>query len=89
MVPVPQIMIDTIGQTRRFIVKISSHNLTGKTQTLTVMKVLPLEAPAPASKVEEDVAEDPGNGSDDHEDESVKRAGDGVENEGAKRARSG
>ncbi|CAN7077606.1 unnamed protein product [Brassica oleracea var. botrytis] len=47
IVPVPQAMIDTIGQTRKFIVKVSNHNLTAKTQTLTVTKVLPLEAPEP------------------------------------------
>ncbi|KAG2304314.1 hypothetical protein Bca4012_082723 [Brassica carinata] len=36
LVPVPQDLIDTIGQTRKFIVKVSNNNLTGKTQTLTV-----------------------------------------------------
>ncbi|CAN6840607.1 unnamed protein product [Brassica oleracea] len=45
IVPVPQAMIDTIGQTRKFIVKVSNHNLTAKTQTLTATKVLPLEVP--------------------------------------------
>ncbi|CAN6908006.1 unnamed protein product [Brassica oleracea] len=45
IVPVPQAMIDTIGQTRKFIVKVSNHNLTAKTQTLTAKKVLPLEVP--------------------------------------------
>ncbi|KAG2252465.1 hypothetical protein Bca52824_082601 [Brassica carinata] len=45
IVPVPQAMIDTIGQTRKFIVKVSDHNLNGKSQTLTVTKVLPLKAP--------------------------------------------
>ncbi|CAF2174416.1 unnamed protein product [Brassica napus] len=40
LVPVPQALIDTIGQTRKFIVKVSDHNLTGKTQALTVTKVL-------------------------------------------------
>ncbi|CAN6827227.1 unnamed protein product [Brassica oleracea] len=47
IVPVPQAMIDTIGQTRKFIVKVSDHNLNGKSQTLTVTKVLPLKAPEP------------------------------------------
>ncbi|CAN6844047.1 unnamed protein product [Brassica oleracea var. botrytis] len=45
IVPVPQAIIDTIGQTRKFIVKVSIYNLTAKTQTLNVTKVLPLEAP--------------------------------------------
>ncbi|CAG7893769.1 unnamed protein product [Brassica rapa] len=40
LVPVPQALINTIGQTRKFIVKVSTHNLTGKTQSLTVTKVL-------------------------------------------------
>ncbi|XP_048624109.1 uncharacterized protein LOC106404337 [Brassica napus] len=39
IVLVPQAMIDTIGQTRKFIVKVSDHNLNGKSQTLTVTKV--------------------------------------------------
>ena len=41
----PQALIDTIGQTRKFVVKVSKHNLEGKTQALTVTKVLPLEVP--------------------------------------------
>nr|VDC87201.1 unnamed protein product [Brassica rapa] len=44
-VPVPQALLDTIGQTRKFIVKVSDHNLTGKTQTITVTKILPPDAP--------------------------------------------
>ncbi|CAF2109170.1 unnamed protein product [Brassica napus] len=48
-VPVPQALLDTIGQTRKFIVKVSDHNLTGKTQTITATKILPPEAPLPAS----------------------------------------
>ncbi|CAH8362295.1 unnamed protein product, partial [Eruca vesicaria subsp. sativa] len=34
IVPVPQALIATIRQTQKFIVKVSNHNLTGKTQTL-------------------------------------------------------
>ncbi|WZZ57760.1 hypothetical protein YC2023_057867 [Brassica napus] len=52
IVPVPQAMIDTIGQTRKFIVKVSDHNLNGKSQTLTVTKVLLLEAPEPVVETE-------------------------------------
>ncbi|KAF2566029.1 hypothetical protein F2Q68_00024625 [Brassica cretica] len=44
-VPVPQALLDIIGQTRKFIVKVSDHNLTGKTQTITVTKILPPKAP--------------------------------------------
>uniref|UniRef100_A0A0D3DE06 Replication factor A C-terminal domain-containing protein n=1 Tax=Brassica oleracea var. oleracea TaxID=109376 RepID=A0A0D3DE06_BRAOL len=55
MVPVPQALSDTIGQTRKFIVKVSNHNLDGKTQTLTVTKVLQSEAPEVEGELEEDV----------------------------------
>ncbi|KAH0893752.1 LOW QUALITY PROTEIN: hypothetical protein HID58_056181 [Brassica napus] len=43
-VPVPQALLDAIGQKRRFIVKI---------QTLTVTKILPPEAPQPIEHLEE------------------------------------
>ncbi|CAN7071130.1 unnamed protein product [Brassica oleracea var. botrytis] len=89
IVPVPQAMIDTIGQTRKFIVKVSNHNLTAKTQILTVTKVLPLEAPEPEGNLGENVDEEPDNEREDHADESVKRGADGIESEGAKRAKSG
>ncbi|KAL0864537.1 hypothetical protein Bca101_043655 [Brassica carinata] len=48
-VPVPQALLDTIGQTRKFIIKVSAHNLEGKTQSLTVTKILPPEFPRPAT----------------------------------------
>ncbi|KAG2314436.1 hypothetical protein Bca52824_017558 [Brassica carinata] len=48
-VPVPQALLDTIGQTRKFIIKVSAHNLEGKTQSLTVTKILPPEVPSPAT----------------------------------------
>ncbi|CAN6996457.1 unnamed protein product [Brassica oleracea var. botrytis] len=64
IVPVPQAMIDTIGQTRKFIAKVSNHNLTAKTQTLTaktqtltVTKVLPPDAPEPEGNLGENVGE--------------------------------
>ncbi|KAF2532659.1 hypothetical protein F2Q70_00030603 [Brassica cretica] len=82
IVPVPQAMIDTIGQTRKFIVKVSNHNLTAKTQTLTVTKVLPLEAPEPEGNLGENVGEESYNEREDHADESVKRGADGIESEG-------
>ena len=57
-------MIDTIGQTRKFIAKVSNHNLTAKTQTLTaktqtltVTKVLPPDAPEPEGNLGENVGE--------------------------------
>ncbi|KAF8107755.1 hypothetical protein N665_0117s0026 [Sinapis alba] len=39
-VPVPDALISTIGQTYKFIVKVSDHNLTGNTRALTVTKIL-------------------------------------------------
>ncbi|XP_018475600.1 uncharacterized protein LOC108846914 [Raphanus sativus] len=53
MVPVPQALIATIGQTRTFVIKVSKHNLDGKTQALTVTKVLPLRVPALEGTIEE------------------------------------
>ncbi|KAG2281338.1 hypothetical protein Bca52824_052558 [Brassica carinata] len=89
IVPVPQAMVDTIGQTRKFIVKVSTHNLDGKTQTLTVTKVLPLEAPGPETKSGESVDGEPVNGGEDHAAESVKRVADGVESAVVKRNKCG
>ncbi|KAL0721136.1 hypothetical protein Bca4012_035735 [Brassica carinata] len=89
IVPVPQALIDTIGQTRTFIVKVSSHNLTAKTQTLTVTKVLPLEVIEPEANLGENVDEEPVNEGDDDVAETVKRVADGVGSEGAKRAKCG
>ncbi|CAF2087041.1 unnamed protein product, partial [Brassica napus] len=56
LVPVPQALIDTIGQTRKFVVKVSDHNLTGKTQALTVTKVLTPEVPEAKANLEGNVA---------------------------------
>ncbi|KAL0898572.1 hypothetical protein Bca101_082533 [Brassica carinata] len=38
--PIPEALINTIGQTHKFSVKVTDHNLTGKTQTITVTKIL-------------------------------------------------
>ncbi|CAG7895889.1 unnamed protein product, partial [Brassica rapa] len=84
-----QAMIDTIGQTRKFIVKVSTHNLDGKSQTLTVTKVLPHEAPEPVIEPVENVDTESDGGGGEHENESAKRSVDGVESDGAKRARCG
>ncbi|KAF2583415.1 hypothetical protein F2Q68_00003714 [Brassica cretica] len=74
-VPVPQTLMDTIGQTRKFVVKVSQHNLTGKTQTITVTKVLP--EPAPQNAIE------------DPADERIRKASNSLESQEAKRAKSG
>ncbi|KAF3521854.1 hypothetical protein F2Q69_00048952 [Brassica cretica] len=103
IVPMPQALIDTIGQTRKFIVKVSKYNLTGKTQSLTVTKVLPPEAVEPVLELEEDVivpdsqetlqigvAEDgPSTGFRESVGEREKRAADMVEAKEPKRAKCG
>ncbi|CAN6824529.1 unnamed protein product [Brassica oleracea] len=67
---------------------VSNHNLTAKTQTLTVTKVLPLEAPEPKGNLGVNVGEEADSESEDHADESVKRGADGIGSEGVKRAKS-
>lgn len=52
--PVPQALLDTVGQTHKFLMKVSEHNLEGKTQTIIVTKILPREAPPPLGHLEED-----------------------------------
>ncbi|CDY60774.1 BnaC05g50090D [Brassica napus] len=98
LVPVPQALIDTIGQTRKFVVKVSKHNLTGQTQSLTVTKVLTLEVPEVEANLEGNVAVPDTRETLDKEDAdddpstcfgSVKRAADKVEADDPKRARSG
>ncbi|CAN7087728.1 unnamed protein product [Brassica oleracea var. botrytis] len=44
-VPVPEALINTIGQSHKFCVKVTKHNLSGKTRALTVTKILPLDTP--------------------------------------------
>ncbi|KAL0815878.1 hypothetical protein Bca101_072322 [Brassica carinata] len=103
IVPVPQALIDTIGQTRKFVVKVSKHNLEGKTQALTVTKVLPLEATAPDGNLEENVivpaveetlqmgkrVDGPSSEHEDSVDEAVKRSFDRDESGEAKRTKCG
>uniref|UniRef100_M4FEV4 Replication factor A C-terminal domain-containing protein n=1 Tax=Brassica campestris TaxID=3711 RepID=M4FEV4_BRACM len=59
VVPVPQALINIIGQTRTFVIKISKHNVEGKTQSLTVTKVLPLDGQALGCDLAADVAVSP------------------------------
>ncbi|XP_056867374.1 uncharacterized protein LOC130512913 [Raphanus sativus] len=87
--PVPQAMLDTIGQTRKFIVTVSSHNLEGNTRTLTVTKLLPLEAPESSANLGVDSVEDRGGEEDEHAGESGKKGADGIESDGAKRTKCG
>ncbi|CDY32182.1 BnaCnng06910D [Brassica napus] len=89
VVPVPQALVDTIGQTRKFVVKVSKHNLEGKTQALTVTKVLPLEAPVLEGVLEENVDEEPADERDEAAGGTVKRNSDGIESGETKRAKCG
>ncbi|KAF2533782.1 hypothetical protein F2Q70_00029394 [Brassica cretica] len=41
--PVPEALINTIGQRHKFCVKVTEHNLSGKTRSFTVTKILPLD----------------------------------------------
>ncbi|KAF3492944.1 hypothetical protein DY000_02055493 [Brassica cretica] len=82
LIPVPQTLVDTIGRTYRFIVKVSDRNLKGQIHTLTVTMVLPLDAPEPVEALVETVSEEPVDG-------RVKRGSDLVESGEVKRAKSG
>ncbi|CAN6900413.1 unnamed protein product [Brassica oleracea] len=82
LIPVPQTLVDTIRRTYMFIVKVSDRNLKGHIHTLTVTKVLPLDAPEPVEALVEIVSEEPVDG-------RVKRGSDLVESGEAKRAKSG
>ncbi|WZZ27754.1 hypothetical protein YC2023_011155 [Brassica napus] len=103
LVPVPQALIDSIGQTHKFIVKVSNHNLTGKTHTLTVTKVLTPEVPElegnlvgnvilldAQGPLQKGVAEDgPSTRFEESDGQGVKRAANNVEAEDPKRAKCG
>ncbi|CAF1894393.1 unnamed protein product, partial [Brassica napus] len=43
--PVPEALISTIGQRHKFCVKVTEDNLSGKTRSLTVTKIIPLDTP--------------------------------------------
>ncbi|KAF2566391.1 hypothetical protein F2Q68_00027898 [Brassica cretica] len=102
-VPVPQALLDTIGQTHRFIVKVSDHNLTGKTHTITVAKIFPPEAPHPIAPLGEDAipatsndilkigSEESGacKGFGDSAGDRVRKASESIESDEAKRSKSG
>ncbi|KAF3583607.1 hypothetical protein F2Q69_00026664 [Brassica cretica] len=87
LVPVPQALIDTIGHTRKFIVKVSDHNLTGKTQALTVTKVLPLKVQEVEGTLEGTLQNGVADGNLPTCVGIVKRAANNVETEDPKRAR--
>ncbi|CAH8382597.1 unnamed protein product [Eruca vesicaria subsp. sativa] len=95
VVPVPQALIDTIGQTHMFVIKISDYNFTGKSKDLTFTKVLRPQTPEPEVNVAENLvvpsADEAlqGDNPEESADERVKRSSDMVETEEAKLARCG
>ncbi|CAN6908302.1 unnamed protein product [Brassica oleracea] len=52
-VSVPEALISTICQKHNFCVKVTKHNLKGKSRSLTVTKILPLDTPAATEYSEE------------------------------------
>ncbi|CAH8330375.1 unnamed protein product [Eruca vesicaria subsp. sativa] len=88
IVPVPQALIDTIGQTRVHCEGIK-HNFTGKIQTLTITMVLPLEDPEAEGNLGENVKEEPVDDKEEPADDSLKRSSDGIATGETKRAKCG
>ncbi|CAH8337213.1 unnamed protein product [Eruca vesicaria subsp. sativa] len=86
---VPQALLNAIGETRKFLVKVSSHNFTGKVQSLTVTKVLPLEAPVPDASLGKNVDQETSHDKEDPADELVKMSSDEIVSRDAKRAKCG
>lgn len=86
-------MLDAVGQTRKFVVKVSDHNLTGKTQIITVTKILPPDAPLPSTSggIPKTGGEDsgPSSGFGDSAGDRARKAAESVESNEAKRAKSG
>ncbi|KAL0774778.1 hypothetical protein Bca101_039930 [Brassica carinata] len=80
-------LVESYFETRTFVIKVSKHNLDGKTQALTVTKVLPLEVPALEGNIEEDVDEEPAVEGDGAADGTVKMSSDGIESGETKRAK--
>lgn len=102
-VPVPQALLNTIGQTHKFNVKVTEHNLSGRTRVITVTKVLSPSAPPSIPEPVADPIIGSGNeilatGDDFSEpskipqacaDVGLKRMGDGVEKGNPKRSKDG
>ncbi|KAL0722302.1 hypothetical protein Bca4012_036901 [Brassica carinata] len=93
LVPVPQALLDAIGQTRKFIVKVSDHNLQGKFRTITVTKILPSEAllPGKPDGIPKTGGEDFGPSRDfvNSAGDKARKAFESPESAGAKRSKSG
>ncbi|CAN7126932.1 unnamed protein product, partial [Brassica rapa subsp. narinosa] len=92
-VPVPDALLETIGQTRKFIMKVSDHNLTGKTQTITVTKIIPAGAPLPSVSdgISKTAGDDsgPSGGVGGDASDRARKAAEYLESDEAKRSKSG
>ncbi|KAL0717204.1 hypothetical protein Bca4012_066526 [Brassica carinata] len=102
-VPVLQALLNTIGQTHKFNVKVTEHNLSGRTRVITVTKVLSPSAPPSIPEPVADPIIGSGNeilatGDDASEpskipqacaDVRLKRMGDGVEKGNPKHSKDG
>ncbi|CAN7077396.1 unnamed protein product [Brassica oleracea var. botrytis] len=101
LVPVPEALISTIGQTHKFCVKVTQHNFSGDTRAITVTKILSLDTPPPTEasvgsniaatsgetvQTENEVCE-PFKTRGDSADEESKRTFDSADPEKAKRPR--
>ena len=87
--PVPQALLDTIGHTYKFIVKVSDHNLSGKTQTITVTKIFPPEAPQPIAPLEEHAVPTTSGDILESGSDGVRKASETLESDESKRCKSG
>lgn len=91
--PVPQALLDAIGQTRKFTVKVSAHNLDGKTRTITVTKILPSEVVLPGKPdgIPKTGGEEfgPSNGFGNFSGDKARKASESSESAGTKRPKSG
>ncbi|KAL0790369.1 hypothetical protein Bca101_006615 [Brassica carinata] len=88
-VPVQKALLDTIGHTYKFIVKVLDHNLSGKTQTITVTKIFPPEAPQPIAPLEEHVVPTTSGDILESGSDRVRKASETLEADESKRCKSG
>ncbi|CAF1814926.1 unnamed protein product [Brassica napus] len=90
--PVPKALISTIGQKHKFCVKVTEHNFSGKTRSLTVTKILPLDtSPATVSSKDNQATATSEETSENRVDsvDGSKRTCDSSELERAKRPKCG
>ncbi|KAG5415140.1 hypothetical protein IGI04_002707 [Brassica rapa subsp. trilocularis] len=90
--PIPEALTSTIGQRRKFCVKVTEHNFSGKTRSLTVTKILDLDTPPATVSSEGNQTTAPSDVSSENRvvsAEAGKRTCDSSEVEKAKRPKCG